>query len=56
MFDFPEIIVIPLGDWINTAVEWLTINLPLYLTSLPSVLDGLWSRLSIFCGGYLGGR
>ncbi|UCG10637.1 MAG: proline/glycine betaine ABC transporter permease [Dehalococcoidia bacterium] len=27
MFDFPEIIVIPLGDWINTAVEWLTINL-----------------------------
>ena len=27
MFDFPELIVIPLGDWINTAVEWLTINL-----------------------------
>lgn len=27
MFDFPELVVIPLGDWINTAVEWLTINL-----------------------------
>jgi len=27
MFNFPEIIVIPLGDWINAAVEWLTINL-----------------------------
>jgi len=27
MFDFPELIVIPLGDWINTLVEWLTINL-----------------------------
>jgi len=27
MFDFPELVVIPLGDWINTLVEWLTINL-----------------------------
>jgi glycine betaine/proline transport system permease protein len=27
MFDFPEVIVIPLGEGINAAVEWLTINL-----------------------------
>jgi len=26
MWDFPELII-PLGDWINVAVEWLTINL-----------------------------
>ena len=30
MFDFPEFLI-PLGDWINIAVEWLTINLePLF--------------------------
>ncbi len=27
MFNFPELIVIPLGDWINIAVDWLTVNL-----------------------------
>ncbi len=28
MFDFPEILAFPLlGEWINLAVEWLTINL-----------------------------
>jgi len=25
MFDFPELVV-PFGDWINTAVDWLTLN------------------------------
>jgi len=27
MFDFPEIVAFPLGDWINLAVKWLTVNL-----------------------------
>ena len=27
MFDFPEILDFPLGEWINQVVEWLTINL-----------------------------
>lgn len=27
MFDFPEVFAFPLGEWINLAVEWLTINL-----------------------------
>jgi glycine betaine/proline transport system permease protein len=27
MFDFPEILDFPLGEWINLVVEWLTINL-----------------------------
>jgi len=31
MFDFPELFSIPLGDWINIAVDWLTNNLsPLF--------------------------
>ena len=31
MFDFPELLSIPLGDWINLAVGWLTQNLsPLF--------------------------
>jgi len=27
MFDFPEILDFPLGEWINLMVQWLTINL-----------------------------
>jgi len=27
MFDFPEIVAFPLGDWINLVVKWLTVNL-----------------------------
>lgn len=27
MFDFPELFSFPLGEWINIAVEWLTITL-----------------------------
>ena len=27
MFDFPEILSFPLGEWINIIVKWLTINL-----------------------------
>ncbi|HEY51416.1 MAG TPA: proline/glycine betaine ABC transporter permease [Dehalococcoidia bacterium] len=27
MFDFPEIFALPLGEWINIAVDWLTVTL-----------------------------
>ena len=27
MFDFPEIFNVPLGEWINIAVQWLTVTL-----------------------------
>ncbi len=27
MFDFPEIFTLPLGEWINIAVDWLTVSL-----------------------------
>ena len=31
MFDFPEIFTLPLGEWINIAVDWLTVSLaPLF--------------------------
>ncbi|HEX77833.1 MAG TPA: proline/glycine betaine ABC transporter permease [Dehalococcoidia bacterium] len=31
MFEFPEVLFIALGDWINTAIHWLTNNLaPLF--------------------------
>ena len=38
MFDFPELVVIPLGDWINTAVEWLTINLAAFFNVITIVI------------------
>lgn len=38
MFDFPELIVIPLGDWINTLVEWLTINLAAFFNVITIVI------------------
>ncbi len=38
MFDFPELVVIPLGDWINAAVEWLTINLAAFFNVITIVI------------------
>jgi len=38
MFDFPELISIPLGDWINIAVQWMTVSLSPFFNVITTII------------------
>ena len=41
MWEFPEGLFIPLGDWVNTAVAWLTQNLAPFFDALSAIIRWL---------------